>query len=90
VLLYLFYVREVLLEGTPKSLTAFFTAYCLAHFYLLKKSAKVLHCFGLDCGMLVLKIFYSSRDQKPVPVVDDFFKAYPMMPLSCRSDLAGR
>jgi hypothetical protein len=24
----------------------------MAHFYLMKKSAKVLHYFGLDCGLL--------------------------------------
>ncbi len=28
------------------------SSYWLAHFYLLKKSAKRLHYFGLDCGML--------------------------------------
>jgi hypothetical protein len=28
------------------------SSYWLAHFYLMKKSAKVLLCFGLDCGML--------------------------------------
>jgi hypothetical protein len=28
------------------------SSYRLAHFYLMKKSAKVLHYFGLDCGML--------------------------------------
>jgi hypothetical protein len=27
------------------------TSYWLAHFYLMKKSAEVLLCFGLDCGM---------------------------------------
>jgi hypothetical protein len=30
------------------------------HFYLLKKSAKGQHYFGLDCGMLVLQIFNSQ------------------------------
>jgi hypothetical protein len=28
------------------------SSYWLAHFYLLKKSAKGLHYFGLDCWML--------------------------------------
>ena len=28
------------------------TSYWLAHFYLMKKSTKVLLYFGLDCGML--------------------------------------
>ncbi len=28
------------------------SSYWLAHFYLMKKSAKVLLYFGLDCGML--------------------------------------
>ncbi len=28
--------------------------YRLAHFYLMKKSAKMLLYFGLDCGMLEL------------------------------------
>jgi hypothetical protein len=28
------------------------SSYWLAHFYLMKKSAKGLHYFGLDCGML--------------------------------------
>jgi hypothetical protein len=28
------------------------SSYGLAHFYLLKKSAKGLHYFGLECGML--------------------------------------
>jgi hypothetical protein len=29
------------------------SSYWLAHFYLLKKSAKGLHYFGLDCGILL-------------------------------------
>jgi hypothetical protein len=29
-------------------------SYLLAHFYLMKKSTKVLLYFGLDCGMLEL------------------------------------
>jgi hypothetical protein len=33
------------------------SSYWLAHFYLMKKSAKVLLYFGLDCGMLE---FYSQ------------------------------
>ncbi len=28
------------------------SSYWLEHFYLMNKSAKVLLCFGLDCGML--------------------------------------
>ncbi len=28
------------------------SSYWLAHFYLMKKSTKVLHYFDLDCGML--------------------------------------
>ncbi len=28
------------------------SSYWLVHFYLMKKSAKVLLYFGLDCGML--------------------------------------
>ncbi len=28
------------------------SSYWLVHFYLMKKSAKVLHYLGLDCGML--------------------------------------
>jgi hypothetical protein len=28
------------------------SSYWLAHFYLMKKSAKGLYYFGLDCGML--------------------------------------
>jgi hypothetical protein len=28
------------------------SSYWLAHFYLPKKSAKRIHYFGLDCGML--------------------------------------
>jgi hypothetical protein len=28
------------------------SSYLLAHFYLIKKSAKVLHYFDLDCGLL--------------------------------------
>ncbi len=104
----------------------------LAHFYLLKKSAKGLHHFGLDCAMLeFLKyVFYSRaviqrtnvdfpaflehgsaeeiavcahtnrelcsllkisklKYKNPKPVaVDDFLKASPMIPLSCRSNLA--
>jgi hypothetical protein len=33
-------------------LCSILSSYWLAHFYLMKKSAKVLHYFGLDCGML--------------------------------------
>jgi hypothetical protein len=45
----------------------------------LKKSAKVLLYFGLDCGMME----YSKpkiKNQKPI-AVDVFFKALPMIPL---------
>jgi hypothetical protein len=31
------------------------SSYWLAHFYLMKKSAKVLLYFGLDCGILYLQ-----------------------------------
>ncbi len=36
--------------------------YWRAHFYLMKKSAKVLHYFGLDCGMLE---FFTYSTHKP-------------------------
>jgi hypothetical protein len=37
------------------------SSYWLAHFYLMKKSTKVLHYSGLDCGMLeFLQIFFSQ------------------------------
>ncbi len=37
------------------------SSYRLAHFYLMKKSAKVLHYCGLDCGMLeFLQIFIAQ------------------------------
>jgi hypothetical protein len=37
-------------------------SYWLAHFYLMKKSAKVLHYFNLDCGMLE---FFKYSPHKP-------------------------
>jgi hypothetical protein len=51
----------------------------------VEKSAKGLHYFGLDCMMLE----YSFREPLSI-AVDDFFQAYPMMPLSCKSNLAKR
>ncbi len=44
------------------------SSYWLAHFYLMKKSAKVLHYSGLDCGMLeFLQIFFSQAViQRPI------------------------
>jgi hypothetical protein len=32
----------------------------MAHFHLMKKSAKVLHYFGLDCGMME---FFTCKPQ---------------------------
>ncbi len=123
-----------------------FSSYWLAHFYLMKKSAKELLYFGLECGMMKFFTFkpqpkeqlislphfwstvqwkrsrfehmqtvirtsrrirglfawsgselgsffkYSAlklKNQKPI-AVDVLFKAYPMVPPSCRSNLAGR
>jgi hypothetical protein len=43
-----------------------------------------------EAGFILFK--YSKlklKNQKPISV-DVFFKAYPMVPLSCRSNLAGR
>jgi hypothetical protein len=37
---------------SDKRLHRIMSSYWLAHFYLIKKSAKVLLYFGLDCGML--------------------------------------
>ncbi len=128
------------------SLHRILSSYWLAHFYLMKKSTKVLLYFGLDCGMMEffayelqskeqlisLPHFWSSvrrkrlqfehmqtvirtsrrirglfawsdselwscfkyselksKNLKPV-AVDVLFKAYPMVPLSCRSNLARR
>ncbi len=117
------------------------SSYWLAHFYLMKKSAKELLYFGLDCGMMKFFTFkpqpkdqlislphfwstvrwkwsrfehmqtvirtsrmirglfawsgselgscFKYSAQKPI-AVDVLFKAYPMVPLSCRSNLAGR
>jgi hypothetical protein len=36
------------------------SSYWLAHFYLIQKSAKVLHYFGLDCGMLEFLKYYTQ------------------------------
>ncbi len=48
------------LFGSRFVLNPFFLSW-LAHFYLMEKSAKVLHYFGLDCGMLeFLQIFFSQ------------------------------
>ncbi len=34
---------------------------------------------------------FKTKIKKPKPIaVDDFFKAYPMIPLSCRSNLDGQ
>ncbi len=38
------------------------SSYWLAHFYLMKKSAKVLHYFCLDCGMLE---FFKNSTPEP-------------------------
>ncbi len=38
------------------------SSYWLVHFYLMKKSAKGLHYFGLDCGMLEFSL--TSRNPK--------------------------
>ena len=122
------------------------SSYWLAHFHLMKKSAKVLLYFGLDCGMMEFfylraaiqrtidaspafmeyglakkfaawahanrdpnkqevwiqicmkrlrtlksfKIFKSEiKNLKPI-AVDVLLKGFPMIPLSCRSNLAGR
>jgi hypothetical protein len=48
----------------------------------MEKSAKMLHYFGLDCGMFKDQIFkIKSKNQKPI-AVDVLFKAYPMVLLS--------
>jgi hypothetical protein len=40
------------------------SSYWLAHFYLMKKSEKVLLYFGLDCGMLkFLTLKPQSKEQ---------------------------
>ncbi len=122
------------------------SSYWLAHFYLMKKSTKVLLYFGLDCGMMEFFTYkpqskeqfisllcfrstvwrkrmcfehmqtmirkswrirglfawsgselgscfkYSNlklKNQKPTAVYV-IFKAYSMVPLSCRSNLAGQ
>jgi hypothetical protein len=38
--------------GSDLGLHKILSSYWLAHFYLMKKSAKVVLYFGLDCGML--------------------------------------
>jgi hypothetical protein len=45
------------------------SSYWLAHFYLLKISAKGLHYFGLDCGMLEYSIYSRAVIQR---IIDDF------------------
>jgi hypothetical protein len=42
------------------SLYEILSSYWLAHFYLMKKSAKVLNYFGLDCGMLIFPAFLET------------------------------
>jgi hypothetical protein len=39
-------------------------SYSLAQFCLMKKSANVLHYFGLDCGLLKFFKFYLGAVQK--------------------------
>ncbi len=67
------------------------SSYWLAHFYFMKNPPKC--CTILPCGMFV---WTSSelwrlilKTWKPV-AVDVLFKAYQMVSLSCRSNLAGR
>jgi hypothetical protein len=63
----------------------------------MKKSAKVLHYFGLDCGMLTFPAFLEAGLAEKIELFSNIYiagyallKAYPMAPLSCRSNLAGR
>ncbi len=44
------------------------SSYWLAHFYLMKKSAKELFYFGLDCGMMKFFTFKSQPKEQLMPL----------------------
>ncbi len=50
-------------HGLHRSLSS----YWLAHFYLMKKSAKELLYFGLDCGMMKFLTFKPQPKEKLMP-----------------------
>ncbi len=59
--------------GSDNCLHRILSFYWLAHFYLMKKSAKVLLYFGLDCGMLKI-LYLQAVIQRTIDVSPTFLE----------------
>ncbi len=52
------------------------SSYCLAHFYLMKKSAKELLYFALDCGMMKFFTFKPRPKEQLMPLPHQDFEVF--------------